>query len=246
MSAFDLLEVACANGLGVIQFADNLPLNPLTDAEQVTLKQDADAKGIRIELGTQSFNIGEVLRDLSIAARLDAKILRVALDGPDAAKSVAALADEFRQVLPAAKAAGVRIAIENHFNFPSRRMVDLLNVLADDQVGVCLDVANSICAGEWPMETVSILADHTINLHLKDYVIVPDPYGVGFRIHGCPLGQGRADCRAILEVLPRRDMTVVMEHWLPQADDMAAARAAEGAWLEQSLTYARDELGLDG
>lgn len=94
------------------------------------------------------------------------------------------------------------------------------------------------------METVKAPAAHTINLHLKDYVIVPDPYGVGIVIHGCPLGQGRTDCRAVLDAMPTLDMSVIFEHWLPRADDMHIARRHEHSWLAQSVLYARNQLGL--
>lgn len=72
----------------------------------------------------------------------------------------------------------------------------------------------SPCAGEWLTDTVKMLVAHTINLHLKDYVIVPDPYGVGVGIHGCSLGQGRTDCRAVLDAMPTLDMSAIFEHGL--------------------------------
>lgn len=244
LAATDLLDVAKAHDLAVVQYADNCPLHRLEAGELASLKSKADAFGIAIELGTQSFNAQEVEAYIGIGRTVGAKILRVALDGPDAEKPVDELAAEFKGLLPKAKDAGLRIAIENHFNYPSPRLVQLLDAIADNGVGVCLDVANSICAGEWPMETVTMLAAHAINLHLKDYVIVPDPYGVGFVIHGCPLGQGRVDCQAVLDAMPTQDMTVIMEHWLPRTDDMADARRQETEWLKQSLDYARKQLGL--
>lgn len=245
MTPTDLLDVAASLDLNVVQYADNMPLGELSDAALGALKAKADDLNIKIELGTQSFNATEVAQYIAIAKRLDAKILRVALDGPDAETPIETLACAFKDLLPAAQDADVRIAIENHFNYPAPRMVTLLAAIDDDRVGVCLDVANSICAGEWPVETVGTLADHTINLHLKDYVIVPDPYGVGFVIHGCPLGQGRSDSHAVLDALKERgSMSVIMEHWLPRSDNMDDARAQELVWLKQSVSYAREELGL--
>lgn len=244
IAAADLLDVAKSLKLGVVQYADNCPLHVLTSGELSSLKSKADELGIAIELGTQSFNAQEVEDYIAIGRAVDAKILRVALDGPDAEKPIAELAAEFKALLPKAKDAGLRVAIENHFNYPSPRLVQLLEAIDDEGVGVCLDVANSICAGEWPMETVNMLAAHTINLHLKDYVIVPDPYGVGFVIHGCPLGQGRTDCRAVLNAMPTQDMTVILEHWLPRSDEMSVACRQEHSWLAQSVLFAREELGL--
>ncbi len=245
MTAFDLLDVASRHGLRVVQYADNLPLHRLPDSDLDMLAGRARDAGIALEVGTQPFDVARMAHYIEIGRRLDAKIIRVALDGPDAARPVSELGKDFALLLPAAGEAGLRIAIENHFNFPSRRLVDLLAAIDDDRVAICLDVGNSICAGEWPQETVSILAPHTINLHLKDYVIVPDPHGVGFAIHGCPLGQGRTDCRAVMDAAPYpADMSVILEQWLPKGADMDAARRREHTWLEQSIAYARGELDL--
>ncbi len=235
MTAMEVLDIAHAHGLGVVQYADNLPLHVLDAGDLDTLSAAARARGIALELGTQSFDAAEVRRYIGIGERIGAKLLRVALDAPDAARPVPDLAAEFRELLPDLKAAEMRLAIENHFNFPSRRVADLLDHVGNDRVGVCLDVANSICAGEWPMETVGILAPHTINLHLKDYVIEPDPYGVGFAIHGTPLGTGRTDIDAVLDAVGRREMSVIYEHWLPWPGSFAAARRAELDWTRRSV-----------
>lgn len=93
------------------------------------------------------------------------------------------------------------------------------------------------------METVKTLAAHTINLHLKDYVIVPNPCGVGVGIYGCPLGQGRTDYRAVLDAMPTLDMSAIFEHLLPRPDDMHIARRHEHSWLAQSVLYARNRSG---
>ena len=245
MTAFDLLDVASRHGLRVVQYADNMPLHLLSDPDLDLLAGRARDAGIALEVGTQPFGVARMAQYIEIGRRLDARILRVALDGPDAARPVSELSDEFARLLPAAGEAGIRIAIENHFNFPSRRLLELLAAIDDNQVAICLDVGNSICAGEWPEETVSILAPYTINLHLKDYVIIPDAYGVGFAVHGCPLGQGRTDCRAVMDAAPYpADMSVILEQWLPKGPDMGAVRQREHAWLAQSVSYARSELRL--
>lgn len=241
MTAFDLLDEAAARGLAVVQYADNLPLDQLAEAEHFRLADEAAARGLTLELGTQCFDADEVSRYLVIGQRIGARILRVALDEADAHLPVPELAAQLRPLLDAARTAGIRIAIENHFNYPSPRMVELLKTVDDPQLGVCLDVANSICAGEWTEETVTLLAPYTINLHLKDYVIQPDPYGVGFRIRGVPLGHGRAPLDWVLAQLAHcpPDTSCILEHWLPLGDSLDEAQAAERPWLDQSVAHAR-------
>ncbi|MCF3638775.1 sugar phosphate isomerase/epimerase [Rhizobium sp. TRM95111] len=241
MTAMAVLEIAHDHGLALVQYADNLPLDRLTADEHRALKARADGYGMTLELGTQSFDAEELARYIPIGERIGARILRVALDADDALVPVPELAAQIRELLPDGKRAGLRFAIENHFNYPSPRIVDLLDTVADDALGVCLDVANSICAGEWPMTTVKMLAPYAINLHLKDYHIVPDPYGVGFRIVGTPLGEGRAEIGEILSCLAHcpDDMSVILEHWLPQTDDMVATRRLEHEWLGRTVAAAK-------
>lgn len=236
MTAFDVLASAQRYGLSVVQFADNMPVDRLSEADQNRLFETASGMGISLEIGTQCFDADEVERYLGIGRRLHVKIMRVALDEADKRLPVADLAEQLRPLLDKARTAGIRIAIENHFNYPSPRMVELLQAVNDDALGVCLDVANSICAGEWPEETVSLLAPYTINLHFKDYVITPDAYGVGFTIHGVPLGQGRAPLSWILDQLTHcpADLSVILEHWLPYEK-----RNEESVWLDQSVAAAK-------
>ncbi|GAD57366.1 sugar phosphate isomerase/epimerase family protein [Limimaricola cinnabarinus] len=238
-----LLDQAAALGLGLVQYADNLPLDRLDDARLDALKAHADALGLGLELGTQSFDPGEVDRYLEIGARIGAPLLRVALDEADARIPVADLADQLRPRVARARDAGLRIAMENHFNYPSPSMVELLERVDDDHLGVCLDVANSICAGEWPEETVTLLAPWTINLHLKDYMIRPDRHGVGFRIEGVPLGEGRAPLDWILDRLAHcpAEMSVILEHWLPweKGETETEIRAREQNWMERTSQAAQ-------
>ncbi|OCX61704.1 endonuclease [Thioclava sp. SK-1] len=242
LDAFDLLDRASALGLQVVQYADNMPLDRYTPAQHEALYERAREKGLTLELGTQCFDAQEVDRYIGIGQRIGAKIMRVALDEADGHISVRDLAQQLLPRVQRARDAGMKIAIENHFNYPSPRMVELLTEVDDDHLGVCLDVANSICANEWPEDTVRLLAPWTINLHLKDYEITPDPYGVGFRIHGVPLGTGRAPIAWILAQLQHcpPDMSVILEHWLMlEGATLQDAIAKEQPWIEQTVAAAQ-------
>jgi sugar phosphate isomerase/epimerase len=241
LGPLDLLETARRLGLGLVQFADNLPMH-LRPADEIdAVARTARRTGIAIELGMAGFDRAAVEVHLDLARRLDAALLRISFDRAEAELGMDGLVARIREVLPAARAAGVRLAAENHFGFPSRLLAEVAERTGDDHFGVCLDVANSICAGEWPSETIAVLAPHAINLHLKDYEILPDPYGVGFRILGTPLGTGRIDVPAVLGALAdhRRDVDVILEHWLPRRETEAATLAAETDWLTRSVSEAR-------
>jgi sugar phosphate isomerase/epimerase len=174
---------------------------------------------------------------LQIAERLDAKILRIALDGNDVQTSDDNIAKEFKNILPIAEKFKCKIAIENHFAFPSARMANIIKLVDHDYLGACLDVANSICAGEWPDETIDCLSDHTINLHIKDYQFKLDPYGVGFCIEGAPMGDGLTNIRSLLSKFIDKEISIIYEHWLPWTGNFEEARKNEDQWTAEGAAY---------
>lgn len=245
MTPTEIVDAARDAGLELVQFADNLPLHILSDEALSELGRHASNAGIALELGMQGFDpalTGEYLR---LAELLGAPLIRIALDAEDARRDVVDIADAFRLLLPACRKAGTRLAIENHFHVPSPKLVEIVRTVDDPMLGVCLDVANSICAHEWPEDTIALLAPYAINLHLKDYRIQPDPYGVGFRIVGVPLGDGSLDIDALFERLGAsgRSVNVILEHWLPYQGDSETTLRMEREWLARSAAKARDYVG---
>lgn len=229
MTAMDVLQAAVSLKVPVLQYADNMRLHALPPDEIDAIAAAAREHGMTLEIGAQGFDRVLISRYVALAERMGAAILRVALDGADAARPMQELSDDLRGAVGEARGT-CRIAIENHFDFPSPQMARLLDRIEDEGLGACLDVANSICAGEWPAETVALLAPRTINLHMKDYVIAPDPYGVGFRIHGVPLGEGRTNIQAVLDAMQGKTMSVIYEHWLPWPGNFDSASAQERDW----------------
>ena len=241
LTPVDLVRRTRAHGLSLLQIADNLPLHLRPQSDVDALGRAARREGVRLELGLGSMSAELVTTYIALAERLNVRVVRIAPDAADARKSAAELAVELREVAPAARRAEVTLAIENHFHLPSPKLVEIIEGVADPTIGVCLDVANSIAVQEWPAETIELLAPYAVNLHLKDYRIAIDRHGVGLSFVGVPLGQGQMDIRSVFAALKRhnRDVSVILEHWLPHGDSAAATLAAEDDWLRQSIAAAR-------
>jgi sugar phosphate isomerase/epimerase len=237
----DLVVRTAALGVRLLQIADNLPLHMADEATLESLVAAAAQHDVTLELGASGFAPTHLVRYADLAVRLDAKLVRIAPDGADAAKSDAALIADLNAALPAFKAAGAVLAVENHFHIPSPRLVRLIEAVGDPALGVCLDVANSIACEERPVETIALLAPYAVNLHLKDYAIEIDRHGVGMRFTGRPLGAGRLDIAAVFAALARHDrnVNVILEHWLPEAASPEATAALEAEWLAASVATAR-------
>jgi len=237
----DLVYAASQHNVRLVQFADNICLARVSPASLDALSTAVQQTGTRIELGTSGLRSETIAPHLELVGRFDAKLLRVAPDTEDAETDAGRVVARLRQFVPMLEASGVTLAIENHFHFPSPYLRRIIEDVGSSQVGVCLDVANSIAVGEWPSETISILAPFAVSLHLKDYRIAVDPHGVGMRVVGTPLGEGIFDPDTVFDALDKasREVDVILEHWLPFHTALPQTIAREKEWLRRSIAFAR-------
>ena len=80
LSSLELLEITSKLGLDVLQIADNMPIHTIASKTLNKLSKSANNLGINLEIGLQSFSLETTKEYLQIAERLDARILRIALD----------------------------------------------------------------------------------------------------------------------------------------------------------------------
>jgi sugar phosphate isomerase/epimerase len=239
----DLARRAHRYGLSVVQIADNLPLDRQSDIALDELESTARQLGVAIELGFSGLTSGRIHTYLDLAERLNARLIRAAPDAVDSRRASEAIVGEIIEVEPRLKSSGVQLAIENHFHLPSPKLRRIVEGVSSVSVGVCLDVANSIAVGEWPAETIRVLAPFAFNLHLKDYKIEIDPYGVGLAFAGAPLGAGLTDIAGALSAVEGRDCSVILEHWLPWVGSTEASATAEDEWLAIGVAAVRKVIG---
>jgi sugar phosphate isomerase/epimerase len=149
------------------------------------------------------------------AAALGSPILRVASGfyRADLAGRAEAIEAERRWTVEAlggalqsARAAAVRLAIENHSDFTVAEYASILQELGTGDVGVFLDLINPISALEDPVEVVRGLAPLAVAGHIKDYELrsiwTEDRYHRrGFDVLWRYPGEGAADLPALLSAL---------------------------------------------
>jgi sugar phosphate isomerase/epimerase len=241
ISPAEILTHAAQLGVRLVQFADNLPLHTRSLGEIEALAGQSKQLGIALELGMTGCGEDRVREYLELARRLDVSLLRIAPTAEESAGTDDEIARLFDRLIPESRRASVVLAVENHFHLPSPRLVDIVEKVSDETLGVCLDVANSIACQEWPETTIELLAPFAVNLHLKDFRIALDPHGVGGSFVGTPLGQGNFDPWIVFDALKRhnRQVNTILEHWLPWQGDFATSQAMELSWLEQSVAAAR-------
>jgi len=239
----ELVERAADYGFELVQFADNMPLDDLRPEELDAIRQSAERRNMAIEVGTAGAETERLLLYLAIAERLGAHLVRLAPHSPDVSPDAEELYQVLTEALPSYRRAGVAIAVENHFTLASELLASVIRRVNDPLVGVCLDTANSIAQQEWPLQTVRLLGEHAVNLHLKDYKVTARPDGIGVTIGGAPLGQGDQDIKGILDALKGKRMNMILEQWMPIADTPEETLKQEEAWIRASLAAARQFRG---
>ena len=241
----DLLAVARAFGLPVVQFGDHIPLHTFDAPRRAALRDAATAAGITLEIGARGLTTEHLQRYVCLARELRAPLVRFVIDGPDYEPGIDEVVAIVRGAAPELAAANVTLGIENHDRFPARALRSLIERIASQRVGICLDTANSLGAGEGLGHVLEQLAGHTVNLHVKDFIIRRVPYAMGFTVAGRPAGQGMLDVAALRDAVTAsgRCRSAILETWTPPEPDIGATIVKERRWAEESITYLKRLFG---
>jgi sugar phosphate isomerase/epimerase len=98
------------------------------------------------------------------------------------------------------------LAVENHKDFRTDELIDVMKGLASEYVGVCLDTGNNIALLERPTETAERLVPWAVACHVKDMAV--ETYANGFLLAEVPLGDGFLDLPAIIGMLQTARPTI--------------------------------------
>lgn len=234
----DLIDEVAELDCSVLQLADSGALDGASESELARLKSHADERGVSLQTGTSGLTEERLRKYIDISVALGADVLRIVLHDENVDPSVREAVKTLKGVEEVLEFAGVTVAIENHFMTTSPDLVRIIEAVGSKRVGICVDTANSIVAGEWPAETLRQLVPYAVNAHVKDFRIIPAAYGVGGRLEGRRLGEGWLDLDAVLTALQRRDneigceidLAVILEHWLDPLPDEVERLDTEHDW----------------
>ena len=239
LTAAQLLHQAARLNVGVVQIADNMPLDrmPLGDIE--ALADGAARAGIQVEVGTRGIEPPHLEKYLALCQRFSSPILRVVIDSPRAHYSAAAATGLLKSQRRAFERAGVVLAIENHDRLPAAALAAMVQDLGPGWVGVCLDTVNSLGALEGPAVVLETLGPWIVNLHLKDFAIFRPPHMMGFTVEGRPAGHGQLDVPWLLKRLAAygREFSAILELWTPPEPELEQTIRKEQRWAEESIAF---------
>jgi sugar phosphate isomerase/epimerase len=241
LTAVGLLEKAHAFGLNLVQTGPNLPVDKLPEAEFETFSQTAKEWGIELELGTRGLDYDHLVKQIAVARRMGAKLIRTL---PEIAGKYATdaklIPPVVRQILPVLEREGVRLAIENG-KTPAADVRAALDEVNSPHVGLVLDMVNSLAIPEGWKYVTQLLAPHTMCVHYKDFTIKRAWHMMGFICEGMPAGQGLVETEWLLNELKASpyDYNVIIELWPPEQPKLQDTIDLEQAWAVESVPYLR-------
>ncbi|MEP7107863.1 MAG: TIM barrel protein [Ferruginibacter sp.] len=242
LTAKDLIDYASLNKIGSVQYGDNLPLHKLNHGELNELKVCAARSEVQIEVGTRGLNIENIEQYIRIAKTLGSKFVRMVIDDVGFHPEVPEVIEITRSVLPLLAKEQVMLAIENHDRFPAMALKNIIQSTDPELIGVCLDTANSIGAGEGIREVVDILAPFTVNLHIKDFIVKRVDHKMGFIVEGTAAGDGMLDIPWLIRELGNtgKCKTATLELWINPGLEPEQTLLKEKHWVDKSIEYLKN------
>jgi sugar phosphate isomerase/epimerase len=264
MSTFELFDEAVLMGLDGLHLDDGV-LETLDPAYLQEVKAAAQEHGLYLEynfsmdLGGMGIGIQHDLAEAVLTAEnLGADIVKVSMDlvrprplagsrfHPRVKDQMKSFASRVKASAPAAAAAGIKIAVENHCDSFSEEILWLLDRVDHPAVGACIDTVNALMVMEDPMQAIANLAPRAFTNHFRDDRIEMQRYG--FKLTGAAVGEGDIDMQRAYEIIKTRStmrrINIETEMEIP-LDNMEQALRLEKETVERSIRYCREVLGIN-
>lgn len=115
---------------------------------------------------------------------------------------IKALVKMFKKAVKVAKDHGVKLAVENHIDFTSDEILQMLNDVDSEYFGLNFDTGNFLRLLDDPIKGMEKLAPYVLATHVKD--LMPDKYARPTDWHffaGVPVGKGLIDNQTLAILL---------------------------------------------
>jgi sugar phosphate isomerase/epimerase len=93
----------------------------------------------------------------------------------------------------------MKIAIENHKDLRSEDLLQLIDRIQSEYVGVCVDLGNSYALMEDPVDIARAFSKFAYSCHIKDHIL--KSYNKGFLLFDAKLGTGVINLRQAVSTL---------------------------------------------
>jgi 3-oxoisoapionate decarboxylase len=244
----DLLLLARKAGLESFQVCENARPLSASPKEWIQLARQANDLGLDLSLGCMTLDSEIIFNYLDRIEAIGGNYLRLVLEREgEPALTLERIRRFLDGIVPQLEARKICLAIENHFEIPSRLLAEAANAYPASLIGFCVDVANSLRNFEDTNTVLDLLNPRAICYHLKDYVVAGS--NVGFAVSGAPLGEGRIGVRELIRRIRRNHKSMpqmFIETWTPVTGHWEVDVDKDAIWLAASIENLRKlVMGID-
>lgn len=187
-------------------------------------KDDSDLQRFTAEVSAAKEAGADIIRTVCLSGRRYEKFDTMSAFQEFRKKSINSL----RLAEPVVRKFGVKLAIENHKDWRIVEMIELLNLIDSEWVGVTLDTGNNISLLEDPMEVVDALAPYAFTVHLKDMAI--EEYEDGFLLAEINLGDGFLDIDKMITIIRKHNPDIRFNLEMITRDPLKIPYLTQGYW----------------
>ncbi len=149
---------------------------------------------------------------------------------------IQALVEMFKKAVKVAEDQGIKLAVENHIDFTSDEILQMLSQVDSPNFGLNFDTGNFLRLLDDPIAGMEKLAPYTLATHVKD--LFPDKNARPtdwFFFAGVPVGQGLIDNASLAKLLHKSNfpgfLAVEIDHphtdWTGREDEAVALSVQE-------------------
>ena len=241
-------EFCHARGAAGVQ----LPLGTRTDAEAKKLRDRCAELGVFLEGSVRcpadEKDVARFEAEIRTAVACGADVVRTVMLGGRRYETFTAAADfprfaeraekALRLAEPVVRRHRVKLAVENHKDYRTDELADLMKRLASEWLGVCLDTGNNIALLDDALATAKALAPWTMTVHLKDMGV--EESADGFLLSEVPLGRGRLDLKAVVGAVRSANPKARFNLEMITRDPLSIPCLAEKYWATLERVPGRD------
>jgi sugar phosphate isomerase/epimerase len=130
----------------------------------------------------------------------------------------------------------MKIAIENHKNLRIPDMLDIMQRIQSEYVGITVDFGNNYVLMEDPVQIAEAFAPYALTSHIKDHQL--DEYEDGIRLFDAQLGTGIIDLPKVISILRNRQPNIRFNLETMTRDALEVPCFTESYWA----TYGPNEM----
>lgn len=132
----------------------------------------------------------------------------------------------------------VKLAVENHKDWTSEELVEILKNLSSEWVGATVDFGNNVSLLENPNKVIENLAPFAFSTHVKDMGV--QEYEEGFLLSEVPLGEGIVDLKKGMDLCRKYNPAIKFSLEMITRDPLKIPCLTEKYWGTFENTPATD------